>query len=244
MTTLLKDGSTVEDPRLDRLPQWDERNADYPAHTLRAIASAQPWRNKSWRVYVKLDQGQEGACVEFGWCHELNAQPVSIPTKEVRRITEGHLIYHPAQRNDYWEGGSYPGATPFYEGTSVLAGAQVAAELGFITEYRWITDDFANQIALVLGYHGPIVVGIDWHEGMFDPGPSGIIHPTGRIGGGHCVAVTRIYKRGGVWYVSGPNSWGKQWGDKGDWHMPLDEFVTLCERGGDICVPVHRTRPA
>lgn len=232
----LKGGFTTEDQRLDRLPEYDPRNENFPATEL--LETAPKLRTRSWRLYSFLDQGSEGACVEFGWAHELNAQPVAVPSKIVKRIVGNHEIYFPAQREDQWPGGAYPGASPFYEGTSVIAGAKVVHRLGYIESYYWCST--GRQVAEVVANFGPVVIGVNWHQGMMRPNSSGIINPTGLVMGGHAVAVTALKRSGGFWYIGGPNSWGQRWGDRGRWWMELSQFEQLFSSRGDGCVPVGR----
>jgi hypothetical protein len=55
------------------------------------------------------------------------------------------------------------------------------------------------------------------HDDVFDAVVSCIIYGwpveigTNAFGGGHAVTVTRFYKKGGVWRLRGPNSWGEDW---------------------------------
>ena len=120
----LKDGTEVQDPRLGRLVQFDERSRGFP---IRALVEGKPLRSYTWRVGAWLDQGAEGACVGFAFGHELYARPVVTPVSAGYAREE---IYWKAQRIDPWPGGMYPDATPQYEGTSILAGAQVCQSLG------------------------------------------------------------------------------------------------------------------
>lgn len=76
-----------------------------------------------WRFY---DQGVEGRCVEFAWLRAM-----SLLFRRRYDITS-KWHYHEMQRFDEWEGGSYPGANPFYEGTSVRAGAEIMRTQGAI----------------------------------------------------------------------------------------------------------------
>jgi hypothetical protein len=86
----LKGGFKTSDPRLDRLPQFDERSRGYP---IRALVTEQaPLRSRGWACPTWLDQGQEGACVGFSWSHELCAYPVpvgSIDDEFARRLQRG-----------------------------------------------------------------------------------------------------------------------------------------------------------
>lgn len=81
----LRDGSTVEDPRLDRLVQFDERSRGYGiVPLLEAQDKTQP-RSYTWGCDIRtLDQGREGACVGFAWAGEAAARPVVGGTRAGR----------------------------------------------------------------------------------------------------------------------------------------------------------------
>ena len=226
----LKDGTTTEDPRLDRLVQFDEESRKYPIRTL--VADKKP-RSYTWRLFNWLDQGADGACVGFAWAHELQARP-----KEVQNVSydTAMLIYHAAQMNDPWAGGAYPGAQPFMEGTSVLAAAQQLHKLGVMKEYRWAfsLDDAVRAI----GHEGPGILGCYWYEGMMDTDEKGFIRPTGRIMGGHAVVVRGVNFARKEVRIS--NSWGKSWGKDGDCFMTFDDFEKVLLNDGEFCIPVGR----
>lgn len=230
MAVKLRDGSEVEDPRLDRLVQFDERSRAF-----RAVEGIEdkPLRSYSWNKTVWLDQGQEGACVEFAYAHEFAARPVVIPAEVVVPITQQHKIYWPAQQKDPWPGGSYPGASPFYEGTSTLAGAQVSKELGFIDEYRWAFGE--DDLALTVGYKGPVVLGINWYRGMYDTDADGFIHKTGSVAGGHAILCAAISIKLDAYRLD--NSWGLDWGVNGScWISRADMKDLLAEDGEALVV--------
>lgn len=77
-----------------------------------------------WRYY---NQGTEGRCVEFACLRALTL----LNRKRYDITSRWH--YHEMQRTDEWQGGSYPGASPSYEGTSVRAGLEVLRAHGAIT---------------------------------------------------------------------------------------------------------------
>lgn len=210
------------DRTFDRVPQFDEKSRAYP---IRELIGTPVLREKRWRILERLDQGQEGACVGFGWCHELHAPPIRITNVDPR------AIYKRAQQLDPWPGEDY-------EGTSVLAGAQAVQELGHLKEYRWafgIDDVLATLVA-----HGPVVIGVNWHQGMSDTDPQGYIHPVGPIRGGHCVCLMGIIRRRRGWVVIGRNSWGIGWGRNGNFRITADDLAYLLSSGGDACIPVIR----
>jgi hypothetical protein len=173
MAVILRDGSTVEDRRLDRIRSATTEHIEkYPltTATLPSAATAmvigvnwysgfdQPqritvrgrerwaigqgdigrirgghavclrhWDLRDsvgwWRFY---DQGVEGRCVEFACLRAM-----SLHNRRRYDITS-RWHYHEMQRTDEWAGGSYVGAVPQYEGTSVRAGLEVMRAHGAI----------------------------------------------------------------------------------------------------------------
>lgn len=192
-------------------------------------------------------------CVEFAICHELLARPVAVALSKITDILDTKGIYWPAQRTDQWEGGSYPGANPFYVGTSVLAGMKVAQDLGFFSEYRWAFG--VEELVMALGYKGPAVLGVAWYQGMFDAEPStGWIRVTGHVRGGHAIlaqGVKILWKTPDAprdWsnvdlhssYVTLHNSWGNGWGVNGRARISLSDLNFLLKQRGECCIPVRR----
>jgi hypothetical protein len=246
----LTNGQTTSDIRLDRVYELDWRSLDYAvgAELLEAGEPIYKPRSYSWSVDEYLDQGYEGACVGFSFSHELAARP-----QEVQGVTNefARQVYFDAQRIDPWEGGAYPGATGFYEGTSVLAGAQVLQKRGFYGSYYWGLS--AVEVAQGLGYFGPAVLGCNWYTSMFDTDPKGFIWPTGRVEGGHAImiqSVRIVYKTLWSWtartwadvdydrsYVVLHNSWGPSWGVNGRAKLALSQLARLISEQGDVCFP-------
>ncbi len=214
----------MTDPRLDRVPFFDERSRSFPVRTL--LQSRKP-RSYTWRITSGvLDQGREGACVGFAWAAELAARPL-----EVKGVTDATAlnIYRRAQEIDEWPGEAY-------SGSSVLAGAKVVQEQRRIGEYRWC---FSLEDALdALGYLGPLVLGINWHQNMYVPDAQGFIHPTGPVAGGHAILARGINVKQG--FVTLRNSWGPGYGNGGDCRLSFDDLGVLLSAGGEACVPLGR----
>lgn len=226
---MLKDHSDPEDPRLDRLVQFDPRSKDHPLQ----LDQREP-RSYTWRCNPRFDQGREGACVGFGIGHELAARP-----SEVIGITESFLketIYWQAQRTDQWEGGSYPGATPVYDGTSVLAGVKVAQSLGYFDSYRWTFN--LRDLILGVGHHGPAVLGLSWHESMFTPDSSGYLNVTGPVVGGHCILARGVDVKNKRFLLR--NSWGIVWGMSGDAYLTFEAMEQLLQEDGEAVFFLRR----
>lgn len=245
MPILLKGGFQTEDIRLDRVPQFDPRSKNFPA--IRGTSLEQRvFRSYTWNVPYVLDQGTEGRCVEYSICHELLARPSLVPKEEVDRILAGREIYWPAQEDDIWPGGSYPGADPQYEGTSVLSGVKVAARLGFYPQYHWAFG--VEELARAVGYKGPACLGVNWYEGFYNTDERGWISiGNSSLSGGHAIVCI------GVQVVGKPpnyerscfilqNSWGKDWGQHGRCRISWADMRRLLEEDGECCLPDLRSR--
>lgn len=223
-TFRLRNNQTTRDRRLDRLVSFDERSRQYP---IRSILREKPRRGRNWLCATHLDQGSEGACVGYGISHELAAQPqvcTGITDQFARQ-----KIYWQAQMEDEWTGGSYPGAAPHYEGTSVLAGVKVAQKLGFFESYRWAFG--LNDVLDGIAQEGPCVLGLNWLKGMFEPDGTNTIHAKGEVMGGHCIlarGISVVYKR-----VKLHNSWGPDWGEDGWCWISWDDLGRLLTDGGE-----------
>lgn len=212
--------------KFDRHVSFDERSRGYP---IRAITPKTP-RSYSWTVGVTLDQGQEGACVGFGWAHELAARPVVIP---VTNEFAHDKIYLEAKKLDEWPGENY-------DGTSVIAGAKVVHNLGAMAEYRWAFN--LMDLKLAVGFMGPAVLGVNWYSGMFEPDSNDFIHVSGELAGGHCICCYGVNMTGGYFRLH--NSWGPDWGDGGNCKISFSDMDRLLHEQGEACIPVKRTKVA
>jgi hypothetical protein len=258
VTITLRNGSTVDDRRLDRLVAFDDRSRDYQ---IRAVLGSKPPREtyRWWTPGPTLDQGSEGQCVAEACTDARNGRPISrVPA--MTAFEERRAFYHEAQHRDPWPGCA-PGpacmiapSPETYGGTSVLAGAQLGAERGWWREYRWIgagsqrvEDDVIDTLVLV----GGIVFGIDWYDSMYETLPGGLIEVSGSKVGGHAIhgwewaprqRMPRHWSgtKPGVWLH---NSWGPSYGVSrrgvtGCGFLPLDSLLGLLEAGGEGMVPI------
>lgn len=230
----LRDGSEVADPRLARIVQFDERSRSFPVTA--SVSRGKKPRSYTWRCHDHLDQGSEGACVGFSMTHELIARPA-----EVKHLTSSFArerVYWEAQKIDPWEGGSYPGASPVYEGTSVLAGVKILKQLGYIEQYRWAFG--LSDLVLAVGYCGPAVLGVPWYEGMFDTHSCGYLHATGQVAGGHAILCKGVDVKSQTFTLH--NSWGSAWGSGGDCLISWVEMEKLLHQRGEAVIPMGRKK--
>lgn len=231
-------------PIVDRKVRFDERSRNYRA--VEGIES-EPFRSRTWKCEVYNDQGSEGACVGFAWSHEIAAKPVAIETDDQWAID----IYRRAQQLDPWPGEAY-------SGTSVLAGVQAVQEIKnrfdkpLIKEYRWAFG--IEDVLRVLGYKGPLVLGVEWHKNFYYPNSEGWIALGGGVVGGHAILAKGVkivlidpdkeatfdnidqHKS----YVILHNSWGTSYGDGGNAYISVYDLNYLLEHDGEACIPVKR----
>ncbi len=249
----MKDGSRHDDS-LGRLVEFDERSRSYPIRNMVPTAvPSEHLRSRTWRIIAGfvLDQGREGACVGFSVTHTIMANPIERMFME----DEAHEfaireIYWPAQQIDPWPGGAYPGADPFYEGTSVLAGVKAAQQHGYFQEYRWAFG--IEDLILGLVSTGPAILGLNWYMNSYAPDADGYITPTGPWVGGHAIvarAVRLKWKRetGNLqdldWDASSVvlrNSWGPSWGPLwGDCLVSLSVMADWLRNDGEAVFAIH-----
>ncbi len=233
----LRDGSATTDIRLDRLVEFDEASRNYPICGALSSEQQKDPVSKTWSIArgaPVLNQGREGACVGFGITNELRHQPVPVAGLDETFARE--QIYWAAQRADPWPGGEYPEGSPRYSGTSVHSGIKTAVELGYYGEYRWGFSE--PEMMLGLGWIGPVVIGVNWYEGMVRPNAKGYIAATGRKIGGHCCLVKAINVRYGVYTIY--NSWGPTWGDNGTAKITRDDMAYLLKQDGECALITDR----
>jgi hypothetical protein len=221
----------------DRLVQFDERSLGFG---IAEIVPAQEPRAKYWTPGLITDQGSEGACVGHGWTGELLASPKPFKPTFERANEFAHGIYKRAQVLDPWPGEDY-------SGTSVLAGAKAIQELGYFEQYRWAFS--VEQVRDAIIAEGPVVIGVNWYDGMYYTEPNGLVNVSGQRVGGHCLVLTgyspRARLQGVKGYVEGfrwKNSWGTSYGKNGIGFIRIEDLDRLLHEQGEACIPVNRKR--
>jgi hypothetical protein len=214
---------------LGRLVQHDPRSLAYPA-------PVGVWDSVQHDSHAPiLDQGNLGSCTGNAMAGALSYDPlwpaVARPIDETFAVE----LYARATQLDAWPG-SYP---PDDTGSSGLAVSQAAREAGYLSGYQHA---FTIDAALTALMDGPVITGIDWHDGMFDPDQSGQVHPTGQVAGGHEICADGIDKHNGlVWFR---NSWGPGWGVDGRFSLAVADWSQLLSAKGDATTLVPADAPA
>jgi hypothetical protein len=239
-----------EHPGLGRKLSIDERDANFPMRAAIRTVSTVPfvgvkrwWDNGAW-----LDQGATGTCVGHGWAHFVEDSPITPGG-----VIDPFGIYRDACKIDEWSDND-SGDLSF--GTSVRAGAEVLRGRGIVLSYLWAQDrngDAGLQDVIdAVGFLGPVVVGTNWYDQMFDPVnvrypdsyyrktliiPAGDNSPVG----GHCYVLNGVDTANKFFRIK--NSWGQGWALKGRAYIQFDTMKRLLNEQGEAAI-ARQTRGA
>jgi hypothetical protein len=218
---------------LGRLVNHDPRSRQYP-FSARPEADVQV-RSVRWtRRAPILDQGQVSSCTgnaAAGWLGTDDAGQ-----RGRADITESFAVglYSQATRLDPWDG-EYPPDDTGSDGVSVCKVLQARGLIGSYSHCFGLPDVLAALQS------GPVLVGTAWYDGMFTPGPRGLVSISGTVAGGHeYVAEGVDVERREVVFA---NSWGDGWGEAGHFRMSYQTLTRLLGEDGDATVP-HAVVPA
>lgn len=215
-------------PRLDRRVRFDERSRQYG---IAPMLTGVQHKKTLWEIprTLPLDQGREGACVGFGWSAELAVGPIELPVSN----SSAQDLYANARRIDQREGSNFP------DGASVLAGAKVCRGNRTISTYRWMFG--IEQVVSTLCEKGPVVLGIPWHESMYETDSVGRVTVNGPLVGGHCILAAGFIpasdpiaiRLGGDHLIPWINSWGRGYGVRGVGFIRVNDLANLLKRDGE-----------
>lgn len=179
--------------QLDWRPNKDPRNLEHDIGKL--LAGKEPV-TKLWDCDLDLVQ-IGGSCVSFA----LGLELASVP-EVCAGITPDNVIkklHWPAQREDEYPGGVYPGAWPQADGTSLTAVLSLARKYGACDTFEWAFT--MRDIQLGISHSGAAIVGTGCYQGMMQPDRDGFIHPTGRYLGGHGYLLMGVDMEHGFYWV-------------------------------------------
>lgn len=213
-------------PKMDRIVAFDERSKGYP---VRHLVQGVERKKVIWDTPkpLPLDQGREGACVGFGWAGELAVGPIHNPADNVFAFT----FYSAARAEDKLNG------LDIAEGASVLAGARVAKKRGLISGYKWAFG--ANDVVDSICAKGPVVLGTNWYDGMYQTNRQGLLSISGPLVGGHCwlaIGYWPAHPVIGSDCIVLLNSWGRAFGINGRAFMRVMDLEYLLKQDGEACI--------
>ncbi len=194
-----------------------------------------------------LNQRTEGGSVGFAWAAMLEqVDSVRFPGTEEngRELAER---FREVERTDASRAIG-PGLREFpasiMVGCSILAGARYAKFKGWIPEYRWCfsVDDVVDTLCC----GGPVLLGFQWFESMYETSDRGIVQSVSGPGvGGHAVLATGYLsaddalKRGmgHTELIRFANSMGSGYGVNGTGYLRILDLAFLLKREGEAVVP-------
>lgn len=208
--------------RLARHVEHDPASKDFPADTA-ALHTV------GWTPGAVLDQGDIGSCTGNALADCLNTTPLHKDGAPFLDERAAVAIYSWATHHDgFW--GHYP---PRDTGSSGLAACKAGKHLGLLRGY---THAFGIAHALGALQLQPVMIGIPWYQGMFDPDGDGFLSVTGDVKGGHEIALIGYNVSGQ--YVTVLNSWGTGWGVDGTARLHESDLDRLLSERGDCTVPL------
>lgn len=199
----------MPDYALGRISVLDERDLNFPMTLHRELVevtklpTAKTWRGQRRR----LDQGSVGACVGFTGANWMGHYPIYDPVID----ETGMDLYNECKKIDGF---------PNMEGTSDRYLAKVLVEQGRIERYLWATS--SEQLWQWVMLTGPVMVGTNWYESMFNPDSQHRLWIHGAVAGGHewlikgAVTKKLLGDTAKHDYYRMRNSWGNMWGDNGE----------------------------
>ncbi len=172
------------------------------------------------------DQGSTPQCVAYAWTHWLEDGPITQPGPGP--IIQPQLLYDECQILDEWPGEDY-------EGTSVRAGAKALQTRSLIESYHWASaSNPIPDLVDCLLYCGPVVVGTEWFEDMFNPGADGFLDVSGPSVGGHAYKLDGVNTKRAFFRIK--NSWGRDWGNHGFAFVSFEDLERLLKNDGEACL--------
>lgn len=212
------------DMTLGRHEEHDPKSLAFSA--ARAVAL----KDVMWTYHGQiLDQKNVGACTGFSGVEVIMTGPYFDHLQKVFTNSDGLSVYEQATRLDTIPGHYLPNDT----GSSGLAVMKALRTRGLILGYQHA---FGIDHALGALMLGPVITGVPWYAGMFDPSTDGTVHISGVVEGGHeftVIGYDSAHNR-----VRCINHWTDSWGDKGFFWLNVDDWARLLSEQGDVSIPV------
>ena len=212
-----------QDLRLGRQVVHDPRSRGF---AVRSGVDRSTWRDKAIRIYDPTPNPNQchGECTFVTKAMQFNAVGNRVAGRVLKMDTV-HKGYSIATGIDPWDGAWEPDDT----GSSGLASAKAAQQLGLGGEYRWLFGG-ADEVVQAVNEGWAVSVGTRWDYAMFDQDSQGRIHIGGGEAGGHQYLI-RGYWKSRDWVLG--RCW---WGDFKDFWISRADLDTLLHDYGDAHV--------
>lgn len=238
--TIRKKYISSSDPRLKRHVRHDSRSLLFlaPESDLGTLKSIRH------EVHIPtLDQGQLGSCTGNAGTLAIATGALWVPQVQARLSANDAVLdeqfavalYSAATMQDNFDG-YYP---PVDTGSDGLSVAKVLKSWGLINGYTHATSLNAALTALA---KQPVIIGIGWHDSMYNPTSAGYIAVNGPVVGGHEICLDELdVEKELVWIH---NSWSDAWGIEGRACLGWEDLAKLLADDGDCTIFTPLTQPA
>jgi hypothetical protein len=170
-----------------------------------------------------LDQMDTNHCVGFSGAQWGN----TLPINDLYTNRDAHAIYYETKVFD--------GEPNEENGSTMRSLAKALKARGRLTVYA-----FAETIDEAIEWiktKGPVMVGTDWLDNMFDADANGLVSATGPTVGGHAYLINGYdAELDQLLYI---NSWGTNWANDGHFRMSASDAEMLHEELGELLVAVE-----
>lgn len=209
----------------DREPKWDTRNHKLSDVHADAVAKTPP-SAKAYTREIFLDQGQEGGCTGYSDAQTMSMSPGIH--KEINNANAEYFYYEAKQYDEY--------AGDAYEGSSVLGAQKANVANKYTKSYSWAAT--VEEIVAALAFVGPVQLGINWYDSMFNVEANGniVITANAVVAGGHAICVGAYKQSGQLFRLD--NTWGKSWGQSGSAWLSATDLTRLLGEDGECAVPI------
>jgi hypothetical protein len=233
--------------KLGRLVDHDPRSVNYPVagkpvSSLRTVR----WKRRipildqedlrSQGIEVDGDADALGSCTgnaATGWVGTDNAKRAGITTYSGMPVDEVFAIevYSDATRLDGISGNSWPRED---QGSSGLGATKALKKRHLVGSYKHC---FSAQAIATALQDGPVLLGIEWVEAMFDANPhNGSVELRGEVAGGHEICIEGFDASDREFLIA--NSWTTSYGLKGYFVLTFDQLQDRMDHQGDAVAPV------
>lgn len=207
--------------------------------------------DKTWDMRAPaLDQGSTGTCTG----HAATTFYLCAPMRHAKPLVSPFQLYREGVLLDEWtdnDGEATLADGQLQFGSSGRAMMKALEARGVIEEYRWgyTLDDVVRWVH----DRGPVMIGSDWLEDMFNPTAEGFVKATGAVAGGHEYCVRGVHPKRAIARVV--NSWGVRWNHAakppkglhlrgGEFLIAFEDLHKLLREGGDAVSGIERKKAA